>query len=57
MFIIRCTCGNEIYASNEETRTAWQCDACGKWYDMFGYPAPPEPELPEGTSFMTFDGF
>ena len=39
MFILKCPCGNELYCSNEESRTAWQCDVCGQWLDMFGFPA------------------
>lgn len=59
MFILKCECGNELYCSNEESRTAWQCEACGRWYDMFGCViAPPADEtVPEDVTCMTFEGF
>ena len=36
MTILACECGNEIYIMDETEATAWQCDACGQWYDFFG---------------------
>ncbi|WP_373164711.1 hypothetical protein [Agathobaculum sp. Marseille-P7918] len=35
MTILTCECGNEIYIMDETQATAWQCDACGQWYDFF----------------------
>ncbi|MBS5143886.1 MAG: hypothetical protein KHY89_00020 [Butyricicoccus pullicaecorum] len=59
MFIMHCSCGNEMYCSNEESRTAWQCEACGQWYDMFGYVVePPIGEVvPEYVTCMTQEDF
>lgn len=59
MFIMRCSCGNEMYCSNEESRTAWQCEECGTWYDMFGYVVtPPVGEVvPEHVTCMTQEDF
>ncbi|MCI8855511.1 MAG: hypothetical protein HFH26_03060 [Clostridiaceae bacterium] len=36
MFILTCTCGNEIFGDEEDAAAAWQCDQCGKWFDYFG---------------------
>ncbi len=36
MTILNCDCGNEIYIMDETAATAWQCEACGQWYDFFG---------------------
>lgn len=54
VFILKCACGNELYCSNEQSRTMWSCDVCGQWYDMFGYPViPPEDlEIPAEMNFM-----
>lgn len=59
LFILTCACGNELYCSNEESRTAWQCEMCGQWYDMFGYPtSQPSGEIvPEGVTCMTQEDF
>ncbi|MCF2670292.1 MAG: hypothetical protein MR451_06880 [Clostridiales bacterium] len=59
MFILKCPCGNELYCSNEESRTAWQCDVCGQWLDMFGFPAdkPVGEAVPDDVTCMTFEGF
>ncbi len=35
LFIITCTCGNEVYGDEEDERQAWQCEGCGKWWDFF----------------------
>ena len=43
LFIIRCTCGEEVYCANELVRTAWKCTECGQWLDSCGYPVR-EPE-------------
>ena len=40
MTILNCECGNEIYIMDETAATAWQCDACGQWYDFFGVKVP-----------------
>ena len=40
MTILTCECGNEIYIMDETEATAWQCDACGQWYDFFGVNVP-----------------
>ena len=40
MTILTCECGNEIYIMDETEATAWQCDACGQWYDFFGVKVP-----------------
>lgn len=37
MFILTCTCGNEIFGDEEDSAAAWQCDQCGKWFDYFGH--------------------
>ncbi len=59
MFIMRCSCGNEMYCSNEESRTAWQCETCGQWYDMFGYAVeqPVGEVVPEYVTCMTQEDF
>ena len=44
MTILTCACGNEIYIMDETAATAWQCDACGQWYDFFGVKVPPPGE-------------
>ena len=41
MTILTCECGNEIYIMDETEATAWQCDACGQWYDFFGVKVAP----------------
>lgn len=41
MTILTCECGNEIYIMDETGATAWQCDACGQWYDFFGVKVAP----------------
>ena len=42
MFILTCSCGNEIFCNEEDRLLAWQCEECGQWYDFFGtkIPAP-----------------
>ena len=56
---MRCSCGNEMYCSNEESRTAWQCEECGQWYDMFGYSvaSPVGEVVPEHVTCMTQEDF
>lgn len=44
MTILACECGNEIYIMDETEATAWQCDACGQWYDFFGVKVVPPQE-------------
>lgn len=58
MFILNCACGNEVYCSNEESCTAWQCEACGAWLDMFGCPAEPPVQTMDSrmANCMAFDG-
>lgn len=48
MLILTCECGNEIYASDEESTIAWQCEECGRWYNLFGQevPCPDEEQTP-----------
>lgn len=47
MFVLRCVCGEELYCSGEEDATeAWQCEACGRWYDYFGYEIPSPAKQP-----------
>ena len=41
MTILTCECGNEIHIMDETGATAWQCDACGQWYDFFGVKVAP----------------
>lgn len=36
MFVLQCACGGEIYGNESDPREAWQCEECGKWYDLFG---------------------
>ncbi len=36
MFVLTCTCGNEIFGDEEDAAAAWRCDQCGKWFDYFG---------------------
>lgn len=50
MTILTCKCGNEIYIMDETSETAWQCDACGQWYDFFGVPVPPPDQKPQTIS-------
>lgn len=60
MTILTCECGNEIYIMDETEATAWQCDACGQWYDLFGnrLRRPPAGEtVPEGVTCMTQEDF
>lgn len=41
--ILQCDCGEEIFIFDEGEATAWQCDACGQWYNLFQQKvAPPE---------------
>ena len=50
MTILTCECGNEIYIMDETEATAWQCDACGEWYDFFGIKVvPPDQRKPVRT--------
>lgn len=45
MTILQCDCGQEIYIMDEREATAWQCDACGQWYNLFQQKvAPPQAE-------------
>lgn len=47
MTILQCDCGNEIYIMDETDASAWQCEACGQWYDFFGCKVgPPQEKAP-----------
>lgn len=38
-----CSCGEEIYIDGNGYYGAWECPACGKWYNAFGQELlPPE---------------
>ena len=55
MFIIECDCGNELYISSGDDRSAWQCDACGKWLNFFGQEVRPPQEAREQALFKDYD--
>ncbi len=56
MMIVMCACGNEIYASDVESTLAWQCDACGRWCNVFGQEVPnPEEEQAPTRLFGDYD--
>lgn len=55
MFILNCICGNEIFGDEEDDCAAWQCDACGKWFNYFGQEVPPPGQRAPSAAFKDFD--